>query len=110
MLLSDYEILEMAVDEELVHALDFARAIEASILAKLASAELPAPNRHGGTYESSPFNYYTADQLRQAYAQGAASQLGAEPVVFLAPSGHVYGMKVAAGTNSKPLFTLKEPK
>jgi hypothetical protein len=26
---------------------------------------LPPPNRHGGTYESSPFNYYTADQMRE---------------------------------------------
>jgi len=26
---------------------------------------LPPPNHHGGTYESSPFNYYTADQMRE---------------------------------------------
>jgi hypothetical protein len=25
---------------------------------------LPTPHHHGGTYESSPFQYYTADQLR----------------------------------------------
>jgi hypothetical protein len=26
---------------------------------------LPPPNHHGGTYESSPFNYYTDDQMRE---------------------------------------------
>ena len=60
---------------------DFARAIEAAILAKLASAELPEPELHDGITVTAKGKYkstedgYTADQLRQAYAQGAAAQL-----------------------------------
>lgn len=49
---------------------------EAAILAKLASAELPEPAIF--QYDAmlaSPIKAYTADQLRQAYAQGAAAQL-----------------------------------
>lgn len=30
--------------------------------------ELPTPNRHGGTYESAPFNYYTPEQMHAAIA------------------------------------------
>jgi hypothetical protein len=68
---------------------EFARAVEAAILAKLASAELPEP---AGAYEEvvgveqfqgfpseiiEMRDAYSADQLRQAFAQGAASQLQA---------------------------------
>ena len=33
---------------------------------------LPPPNHYHGTYESSPFNYYTDDQMRE-YANLAAA-------------------------------------
>lgn len=94
------------------HVKNFAANLEDAILAKLASAELPAPNRHGGTYESSPFNYYTADQLRQAYAQGAASQLAQEPDYF---TRQQFGCErefceKPFTTDWTPLFTLKELK
>ena len=110
---------------------DFARALEAAILAKLASAELPEPfgwakqseieqhARFGGSINlwrekfDNDTTFYTADQLRQAYAQGAASQLSAEPVArFNWDSGdfewltkYEYNLH-----HMKPLFTLKEPK
>lgn len=80
---------------------NFAKALQAAILAKLASAELPEPFglfcgvRHDppktkefwgmlneGADNGSKCNLYTADQLRQAYAQGAAAQLSAEPVAW----------------------------
>lgn len=61
-----------------------ARAIEAAILAKLASAELPEPIQRDDTEHG--VDYYTALQLHEAYAQGfaagAASQLSVEPVAF----------------------------
>ena len=60
------------------------RAIEAAILAKLASAELPEPLQRDHTEHG--VDYYTAAQLHEAHAQGfaagAASQLSVEPVAF----------------------------
>ena len=81
MLLTDEEIEACAADDDGSDDMAFARAIEAAILAKLASAELPEPAIF--QYDAmlaSPIKAYTADQLRQAYAQGAAAQLSAEPV------------------------------
>lgn len=57
---------------------------EAAILAKLASAELPEPAIF--QYDAmlaSPIKAYTADQLRQAYAQGAAAQLAEKPTCWV---------------------------
>ncbi len=56
-----------------------ARAAEERLLAKLASAELPEPAFRGPESTGSYFDAFTADQLRQAYAQGAASQLTEKP-------------------------------
>ena len=116
MLLTDYEIKDMEVkayadyftDKNDDHDIAFARAVEAAILAKLASAELPEPFPAG--YISQTEYFYTADQLRQAFAQGAASQLSAEPVGhfgFVESSQIWEEFHAPAGT---PLFTLKEPK
>lgn len=58
----------------------FGRAIEAAILEKLASAELPEPQELNSPMDERAVWGYTADQLRQAYAQGAAAQLSAEPI------------------------------
>ena len=118
----------------------FGRAIEAKILAKLASAELPEPaltkqyNLHKavrymdknsiGDCDASWVDagvYFTADQLRQAYAQGAASQLSAEPVAkqFQTVDGGWHSFldlqheehTIADGHwPIRELFTLKEPK
>ena len=96
MLLSDEEIMEIIVDKPEETLLDFSRAIESAIFAKLAAKELPEPV---GAYELvvgqeewqglpseiiEMRDAYSADQLRQAHAQGfaagAAAQLSAEPV------------------------------
>lgn len=93
-LLSDAEIdaclsnPSMHIQARIIYR-DFARAIEAAILAKLASAELPEPIK---TYPKSknvekPFSVYSADQLRQVHAQGfaagAAAQLAEKPSGYL---------------------------
>jgi hypothetical protein len=116
----DYEVFE--VDQSSV--MDFARAIEAAILAKLASAELPEPEyyvRNHGTFNQVEKYYYdavhaderrrtryTADQLRQAYAQGAASQLSAEP--FTHYRNYDEQVQPFADENTVPLYTRKEAK
>jgi len=53
------------------------RAAEAATLAKLASAKLPST-----VWVDVPHFTYTADQLRQAYAQGAAAQLAEKHVGY----------------------------
>jgi hypothetical protein len=86
-------------------ALDVA---EKAILAKLASAELPEPvviDKHESGYE---IRGYKKDQLRQAYAQGAASQLSAEP--FIHYRHYDEQVQPFADEATIPLFTLKEPK
>lgn len=89
----------LLTDEEIIAAgyksgdpdglLQFGRNLEAAILENLASAELPEPAgrvmaEHNGFVRGRLYRIedrvdgkplYTADQLRQAYAQGAASQL-----------------------------------
>lgn len=89
--------------------IEFARSIESAVLAKLAGMELPEPSmwlnmeklaKSSMSYATSiadanfgqrPFAYtptagfkalHTAAQLQQAFAQGAASQLSAEPAAL----------------------------
>jgi len=85
MILTDEEIEACAADDDGSDDMAFARAIEAAIMAKLASAELPEPATWGlrdfVTRSEKPL--YTADQLRQAYAQGAAAQLAEKPSAWL---------------------------
>jgi hypothetical protein len=101
-------------------AQSFARALEAAILAKLASAELPQPYEMTGAHG---YEYvFDEDDLRQAFAQGAASQLAQEPSAYLwAPRKKPELAKLAfqpepsiqlkaLGYLSQPLFTRKEPK
>ena len=66
-------------------------AIESAVLEKLAGMKLPEPEIKACQYKWSngraelhptPVTGYTADQLHQAYAQGAASVLSAEPVAW----------------------------
>ena len=54
---------------------------ERAVLEKLAGMELPEPINRDETEHGT--DYYTADQLRQAYAQGAASVLSAPPVACI---------------------------
>ena len=96
MILTDKEAESLAAD--VCCSVFDMRAIEAAILAKLASAELPEPatpnesgstqcivrwlveTPHGwiGSYEKEAIS----DQLRQAYAQGAAAQLAEKPEAY----------------------------
>ncbi len=98
-----------------------ARAVEAAILAKLASAELPEPFPAG--YISQTEYFYTADQYNQAFAQGfaqgAASQLADKPCAFLhtwadgekLPLLHDRDCRINDQPIAvEPLFTRKEPK
>ena len=127
MLLTDDEIKEIFRNEgPSDFELCFARAIEAAILAKLASAELPEPamkhyQRDFRMQITGETPFYTADQLRQAYAQGAASQLSAEPAAkqFQTVDGGWHPFldlqheehTIADGRwPIRELFTLKEPK
>jgi hypothetical protein len=122
MLLTDDEIDEALGCSTFGGTLD-ARKIEAAILAKLASAELPEKvviDRHESGIV---IRGHTAAQLRQAFAQGAASQLSAEPVALMNPE-HTYSVITLHQKDSNefdysddflaghtmPLFTLKEPK
>jgi hypothetical protein len=98
--------------------------LNAALLAKLASAELPEPEyyvRNHGTFNQVEKYYYdavhaderrrtryTADQLRQAYAQGAASQLSAEP--FTHYRHYDEQVQPFADENTVPLYTRKEAK
>lgn len=86
-------------------ALDVA---EKAVLAKLAVMELPETvviDRHIPT--GTVIRGYTADQLRQSYAQGAASQLSAEP--FTHYRHYDEQVQPFADEWTIPLFTRKEP-
>ena len=107
-LLTDKEIAHIAGAESR-NVMEFARAIESALLAKLASAELPEKvviDRHESGIV---IRGYTADQLRQAYAQGAAAQLSAEPVgsVYNNHQGSWALLKVQAKDDT-PLYTRRQ--
>jgi hypothetical protein len=89
MLLTDDEIDKALGCSTFGGTLD-ARKIEAAILAKLASAELQEPVDCVGGWEEPVTYYYTADQLRQAYAHGAASQLAEKPSAWRWKANKVY--------------------
>jgi hypothetical protein len=101
---------------------NIAKALQAAILAKLASAELPSDAWDAFVKNECSAPEFTADQLRQAFAQGAASQLAQEPSAYLwAPRKKPELAKLAfqpepsiqlkaLGYLSQPLFTRKEPK
>lgn len=81
MLLSEQDRNQLEDDLEQQIGKNAFDAIEAAILAKLASAELPS-----AVWVDVPHFTYTAAQLHEAHAQGfaagAAEQLSAEPVAF----------------------------
>lgn len=99
----------------------FYEVAEAMILEKLAGMELPEPEIKEAKFGG--YDAYTATQLHQAYAQGAASQLSAEPFAWIS-SESVYRLN-NGGNDSKgtvpvhanrtsvsklPIYTLKQPK
>lgn len=57
-------------------------AAERLILEKLAAMELPGSVELSSSLDERPIYGYTADHLRQAYAQGAASQLLEKPTAW----------------------------
>lgn len=98
MILTDNEISNLWINakcNDKSEVNNFARAIEAAILAKLASAELPEPALPKGVGMCASFklDYFTADQLKAwgntRYAQGAAAQLAEKP--------EAYGCRTADG-------------
>ena len=118
MLLSDEEIHEIAYGSK--EHIDFARAIEAALLAKLQAMEMPEPYcvrdpegsfmrtdraRFLGYFVDQMECFYTAAQLQQAhaqgYAKGAAEQLAEVPIAFCELS---IGGKSIAHFDGKPMF------
>jgi hypothetical protein len=93
---------------------------ERAVLAKLAGMELPEPEIKEAKFGG--YDAYTAAQLHQAYAQGAAAQLADKPSGYLwAPKKKPELAKLAfqpapsvqlkaLGYVSEPLYTLKEAK
>lgn len=100
-ILTNDEVIEVYFREkwDFETSLDYERAIESAVLEKLAGMELPEPmymvdvpyegweivgkRTFENTDESERMTVYTATQLRQAYAQGAASQLISEPLACI---------------------------
>ena len=90
---------------------------EKAVLEKLAGMELPEPEldviSDYGFFEYSQASIDAA--IRQAFAQGAASVLSAEPVATVTDNfatdyseiGRTYQKPISIGT---PLYTLKAPK
>ena len=134
-ILTEKEIAHIAGAESR-NVMEFARAIESEVLAKLAGMELPEPElmpllligvKHSGenlgerSFTEAGF-YSAASEIfklgqNQAFAQGAASQLAKEPSAWVLTNGDVTkweGEKVAHDfrnhDKAEPLYTLKEPK
>lgn len=146
MLLSDEEISQISLSAVTVKdATEDARAIESALLAKLGAMELPEPveeqfqTREEGVWhnfidEDHRLNtkedgrwpmrsLFTADQLRQAhaqgYAQGAAAQLAHEPIAYeLSATKYANGRELvytvpdvlASYIKVTPLYTRREAK
>jgi len=94
MLLTDEEIEACAADDDGSDDIAFARAIEAAILAKLASAKLPEPfDKQYDEIDREEFGIYGEGQLiawgNTRFAQGAAAQLAEKP--------EAYGCRTADG-------------
>lgn len=130
--------MSLLTDEELwalvpnADNLNDAKAVQAALLAKLASAELPEPagrvmaERNGfvrgrlyrieDRVDGKPL--YTADQLtawgNTRYAQGAAAQLSAEPVATaladITNTGYIHVGHAAPIKFGTELYTRREPK
>lgn len=125
-ILTEKEIAHIAGAESR-NVMEFARAIESAVLAKLAGRELPEAethfhlNRYGSSFiheqvipeaknEIGIFPLYTAAQLHQAFAQGAASQLSAEPVGTVSAGTFVHWKDEAVPLMGTSLYTLKSSK
>lgn len=114
MLLSEQERNQLEDDLEQQIGKNAFDAIESAILAKLASAELPtnAPHitRRIRACESEvPALVVFEHAWRQAYAQGAASQLSSEPVAHLRKNGFRFlGDFEPQDDSELPLYTRRQ--
>lgn len=114
-ILTEKEIAHIAGAESR-NVMEFARAIESAVLAKLAGMELP--DAVYASCEAKPL--FTAAQLHQAYAQGAVSQLSAEPIyqyqmcdgswIDQAKHSYEYNLRHAPNAVVRLVYTLKESK
>lgn len=71
----------LAQTGEIDRLVAFARAIEAALLAKLAAAEMPRPDRNA--WPNGFHDLYTEAQLKEYGAACAAKQLSAEPLGYI---------------------------
>jgi len=112
MILTDDEIDEMQqawIAKGMSGSRSFARAVEAALLAKLAVMELPFGDDIEAWLEVRS-GEEIATAFRQAFAQGAASQLSAEPAAhFVELEGVWVHAKNEHEGFTTPLFTRKEP-
>jgi hypothetical protein len=84
--------------------IEFARAIEAAILAKLGAMELPEPAMK--TFTLGPM--FTTEQMNARFAQGAAAQLSHEPLCYVR-NGEINRWNGLSGMGfSGPLYTRRE--
>jgi len=112
MLLTDEEIEACAADDDGSDDMAFARAIEAAILEKLASAEFPEPDVSvvdgEDLYGYATFTVaHSTKQLtawgNTRYAQGAASQLAEKPTCWVTPDGEGFRMRLSPPVNAVTL-------
>lgn len=122
-ILTEEEMFKMIVDNPDETMLEFARSIESAVLAKLAGMELPWGDDIEAWLEVRT-GAEIAAAFHQAFAQGAASQLMAEPVAWMVDSETQHGTKTTYPLTGRykdvcdacdfgepvPLYTLKEPK
>jgi hypothetical protein len=91
--------------------IEFARAIEAAILAKLGAMELPEPAMK--TFTLGPM--FTTEQMNARFAQGAAAQLAERPTCWITPDGEGFRIRLSPPVDAVPLgwqelYTRKEAK
>lgn len=115
MLLSDEEISQISLSAVTVKdATEDVRAIEAAILAKLASAELPKlpePSEMDGArwgYTSDDMQSHAIEAYAQGFAAGAAAQLSAEPSGFIDKYGEIFAEVEQMLSTDTPLYTRRE--
>ncbi len=103
MLLSEQDRNQLEDDLEQQIGKNAFDAIEAAILAKLASAELPEPLMK--TFRLGPM--FTTEQMAlrfaQGFAAGAAAQLAEMPTCWVTPDGEGFRMRLTKPVTDVPL-------
>lgn len=99
------------------HVKNFAANLEAAILAKLAAKELPEPQSYPADCFMREVNVCDAlavsIAIQQAYEQGAAAQLGLEPLGYFDDEGNFEDsyknwMKDDSGAGWQAVYTRRE--